>query len=102
MAENPSKVKTTLWDKEKLLIRSNFSLFHTVFERLLLQTSKKLNVTPKLEFVSGRKDKDCGKRRKCWLPEFCPFTHYIFKKPFPKGHKGFDLYHATILSACLN
>ena len=28
----------TLWEKEKLLIMSNFSFSHSVFERLVLQT----------------------------------------------------------------
>ena len=30
----------TLWEKEKLLIRSNFSFSHSVFKRLVLQTCK--------------------------------------------------------------
>ena len=30
----------TLWKKEKLLIMRNFSLFHNVFRRLVLQTHK--------------------------------------------------------------
>ena len=29
-----------LWEKEKLLIKSNFSFLHSLFKRLLLQTSK--------------------------------------------------------------
>ena len=30
----------TLWEKEKLLITSNFSFSHSVFKRLVLQTLK--------------------------------------------------------------
>ena len=30
----------TLWEKEKLLVTSNFSFFHSVFKRLVLQTGK--------------------------------------------------------------
>ena len=30
-----------MWEKEKLLITSNFSFFHSVFKRLVLQTQKK-------------------------------------------------------------
>ena len=30
----------TLWEKEKLLVTSNFSFSHSVFKRLLLQTRK--------------------------------------------------------------
>ena len=31
----------TLWEKEKLLVTSNFSFSHSVFKRLVLQTRKK-------------------------------------------------------------
>ena len=34
------KGRKTLWEKEKLLVTSNFSISHSVFERLLLQTRK--------------------------------------------------------------
>ena len=40
MAESSPKKKKTLWEKEKLLVTSNFSFFHSVFKRFLLQTSK--------------------------------------------------------------
>ena len=91
-----------LWEKEKLLITSNFSFSHSVFKRLLLQTRKKpglvwervnsspndkfldwsklealadnrINVIEKSKFVFGTGRKHCGKRRKCWLPAFSPF-----------------------------
>ena len=45
MTESSQKKKKkkglkTLWDKEKLLVTSNFSFSHSVFKRLLWQTSK--------------------------------------------------------------
>ena len=40
MAETfPNRLKT-LWEKEKLLVMSNFSFSHSVFKRLVLQTLK--------------------------------------------------------------
>ena len=35
-----SKQVETLWEKEKLLVTSNFSFSHGVFKRLVLQTCK--------------------------------------------------------------
>ena len=40
MAESSSSGKKTLWEKEKLLVTSNFSFSHSVFKRLVLQTCK--------------------------------------------------------------
>ena len=40
MAESSPNRKKTMWEKEKLLVRSNFSFFHIVFKRLVLQTCK--------------------------------------------------------------
>ena len=40
MVENSLKVQKLLWEKEKLLITSNFSFSQRVFKRLVLQTSK--------------------------------------------------------------
>ena len=36
---HPNRQKT-LWEKEKLLVTSNFSFSHSVFKRLILQTHK--------------------------------------------------------------
>ena len=38
LAENSPNLKKTLWEKEKLLIMSNFSFSHSVFKKLVLQT----------------------------------------------------------------
>ena len=40
MAESFQKGYKTLWEKEKLLIMSNFSISCSVFKRLVLQTGK--------------------------------------------------------------
>ena len=40
MAESFPNMYKTLWEKEKLLITSNFSFSHSVFKRLVQQTSK--------------------------------------------------------------
>ena len=40
MSESSQNGQKTLWDKEKLLIMSNFSFCHCVFERRVLQTRK--------------------------------------------------------------
>ena len=40
MAESSPNGKKTLWEKEKLLVTSNFSFSHSVFKRPLLQTHK--------------------------------------------------------------
>ena len=40
MAESSLEGLKTLWEKEKLLVTSNFSFSHSVFKRLVLQTRK--------------------------------------------------------------
>ena len=40
MAESSPYQQKTLWEKEKLLLTSNFSFYHSVFKRFLLQTRK--------------------------------------------------------------
>ena len=43
MSECSQTQKKTLWKKEKLLIKSNFSFSHSVFIKLVLQTHKITN-----------------------------------------------------------
>ena len=43
---SPNRYKT-LWAKEKLLVTSNFSFAHVVFERLVLQTRKNQGLSGK-------------------------------------------------------
>ena len=40
IAESSENGEKTLWEKEKLLIMSNFSFSHSVFKRLGMQTRK--------------------------------------------------------------
>ena len=40
MAETSPSWKKTLWEKEKLLVTSNFSFSRSVFKRLVMQTRK--------------------------------------------------------------
>ena len=40
MVESYPKGQKTLWEKEKLLVMSNFCFSHSVFKRLILQTGK--------------------------------------------------------------
>ena len=40
MAESLQNGKKMMWEKEKLLVTSNFSFSHIVFERHVLQTHK--------------------------------------------------------------
>ena len=40
MAESSTDGQKTLWEKEKLLVTSNFSFSDNVFKRLILQTRK--------------------------------------------------------------
>ena len=51
MVESSPKEYKTVWDKEKLLITSNFPLSHSVFKSLVLQTRKKQGL-----FGKGLKD----------------------------------------------
>ena len=57
MSESSPNRWKTLWEKEKLLLTSNFSFSHGVFKRLLLQTrknqglfGKELNMAEQLKF----------------------------------------------------
>ena len=40
IVESSQKEYKTLWEKEKLLVTSNFSFSHSVFKRLVLQIPK--------------------------------------------------------------
>ena len=60
-AESSPKELKTLWEKEKLLVMSNFSFSHSVLKRLLLQIHKNqslfrkgINKTQKLKFILGK------------------------------------------------
>ena len=44
MAESYPNGKKTLWEKEKLLVTSNFSFFHSVFKRLVSRGCQKVSL----------------------------------------------------------
>ena len=50
----------------------------------------KSNMNQKLNFILGRVEKHCGKRRKCWLPAFSSFPTMFSKGFFPSVIKSPD------------
>ena len=59
MADSSPQGQKTLWEKEKLLLTSNFSFSHRVFERHVLQTRKNKGLFGKgFEFLTGYALKD--------------------------------------------
>ena len=67
MAEKSPKEKKTLWEKEKLLVMSNFSFSHSVFKRLVLQTRKNQGLF--------------GKGKNCSLSSIMAFAMLLSKLP---------------------
>ena len=55
MAETSPKEQKTLWEKEKLLIMSNFSFSDSVFRRLVIQTHKNQGLFEKGLIAGGKK-----------------------------------------------
>ena len=61
------------------------------WSKLIAFADDKINVTEKSKFGQGRVyRKHCGKRRKCWLPVFCPFSTMFSKSYFLKVVKSRD------------
>ena len=115
MAQSSSNGLKTLWEKKKLLVRSNFSFSHSVFKRPLLQTHKNQGLFGKRlthyqttnfrlfqtervcrqQFQIWRKwhkviqtgRKHCGKRRNFSLRAISPFPTVFSKGLFPRGVK---------------
>ena len=55
----------TLWEKDKLCVRSNFSLYHSVFKRLVLQTCRNKGL-----FGKGLRGKETVKKMNYnWIPD---------------------------------
>ena len=63
MVESSLEGKKTLWEKEKLLVTSNFSFFHRVFRRLVLHYS----IQVKTRVCLGKGYIDVGKHYLCCL-----------------------------------
>ena len=68
MGESSPKGLKTLWEKEKLLVTSNFSFSHSVFKSVLLQSRKNQGLFGKAltTLEKGGFWKHFGKRRTCW------------------------------------
>ena len=63
MAESSPKGKKTLWEKEKLIVTSNFPLSRSVFKILVLQTHKNQGLFRKgLRNSNFKKVSDYGAR----------------------------------------
>ena len=71
------------------------SLLNSLPNNKILDLSKfkafadaKISITQKLKFSVGKSRKHCGKRRKCWLPAFSPFSTMFSKDCFPSINKS--------------
>ena len=64
MAESYPNGSKTLREKEKLLVKSNFSFSHSVFKRLVHQTRKNRGL-----FVKGLNTRLCSRCVKCSLTD---------------------------------
>ena len=118
MAESSPNRKKTMWEKEKLLITSNFSFSHSVFKRLILQTHKtqslfgkgltlllkdkildqsnlegfednKINDL-KFELCFGKSRKHCAKNAKMLVTSIFSFSQMLSKGFFPSIVKSQD------------
>ena len=86
MVESSPNWKKILWEREKLLLRSNFSFSRSVVKRLALETRKneglfwkRLNVCKMMESVPEAMETIVGKMRQCLFQHFLVFpTIYFF------------------------
>ena len=76
MAKSSPKGLKTLWEKEKLLVTSNFSFSDSVFNRLVLQTFKNQGLFGKGLMTKGKKpsENNLGLVEKFCLPAFSLYT----------------------------
>ena len=114
MAESSPNGQKILWEKEKLLVMSNFFFSHSVLKRILLQTcenqglfgkglilsqmtnfdSSKLKEFADNDFIPDENGRNSSKhnrkdswRRNCFLQAFSPFPT-VFSKELYCRHKG--------------
>ena len=68
------------------------SLPNKIFDWFKLKAfaDEKMNMTRKIENGFGKCRKHCGKRRKCWLPAFSPFSTMFQKSLFLRVVKSWD------------
>ena len=96
-AQNGQNGQKTLGEKEKLLIKSNFSFSNYVFERLVQLTHKnqglfwkgsmknKLHDTQILEVIFDR-ETILQEKKELLVPSISSFSEDTFKSIFPSGH----------------
>ena len=108
MAESYQNRYKTLWEKEKLLVTSNFSFSHSVFKRLVSQGHKKVSLCgnmlpfPKRQILDSSKPKvfadndfkfdkrlrkvlekgrkHCGEKEKLLVTSNFSFSHSVLKE----------------------
>ena len=102
MAEHsPNRLKT-LWEKEKLLVMSNFSFSHSVFKRLVLQTRKNQGLFGKgLSTAVQNIDHDQARSENAVHHEF---TREILR-PISAGHSCYNnnsVYVCGSVCVCLS
>ena len=94
MAESFANGYKTFWEKEKLLVASNFSFSHNVFKRLVLQTHKNqglfgkgLNFTQNIKFAFQKVANIMGKGENAGYQHFLIFLHFLqcFQKASTSG-----------------
>ena len=103
MTENYSNGWKTLWEKEKLLVTSNFSFSHSVFKRLVSQGRqkvslcgngliaqsmyKRISVKSVLKNLMGKKGGNAGNQALSFFPQ-C-YQHFLL---FPQCFYPLNLY----------
>ena len=60
------------------------------FSQIRSICTRQNNSDSKIEIYSGNNRKHCGKRRKCWLPAFSPFSTMFSKAFFSRGVRSRD------------
>ena len=75
----------------KCLLLTHLALYPTTNFQTGPSTCRRQNeCNLKTEILLGIGRKHCGKRRKCWLPEFSPFPTMFSKGFFPRVVKSRD------------
>ena len=120
MAESYQNRYKTLWEKEKLLVTSNFSFSHSVFKRLVSQGHKKVSLCgnmlpfPKRQILDSSKPKvfadndfkfdkrlrkvlekgrkHCGEKEKLLVTSNFSFSHSVFKRIVQQTRKNQGLF----------
>ena len=109
MAENYQNILKTRWEKEKLLVTSNFSFSHIVFKRPVSQGRQKVSLCgngltlyhtiPTFnDFETGRLLKTLWEKEKMMVTSIFSFSHNVF---YPSQNKLQFLSHIYFI-VCKN